>query len=65
MHTKQMQIDIIQRFSLIRAEPVGEVFAHPDKIPDKASEIHIPVVPLFALVAGDGMVLIETRCKRS
>ena len=64
-HEANAKSTSLSRFSLIRAEPVGEVFAHPNKIPDKASEIHIPVVPLFALVAGDGMVLIETRCKRS
>ena len=62
LHTKQMQIDMTERSSLIRAEPLGEVFADPDKVPDKASEIH--VAP-YLLSWPDGMVLIETRCKMS
>ena len=58
-----MQIDMTERSSLIRAEPLGEVFAHPDKIPDKAFEIH--VAPYLLCWPEAGMVLIETRCKIS
>jgi hypothetical protein len=63
LHTKQMQIDIMERMSLIRAEPLGEAFADLDKIPDKASEIH--VAPYLLSWPEAGMVLIETRCKLS